>query len=58
MNEYTYFTYWFIIAVAPVASTASVAEVPAVPHAQQFHTQDEFGNLAFGYSSPNSARYT
>ena len=31
--------------------------MPAVPHAQQFHTQDEFGNLAFGYSSPNSARY-
>merc|ERR1711992_81909 len=45
------------VATAPVASTASVAEVPAVPHAQQFHTQDEFGNLAFGYSSPNSARY-
>jgi len=42
--------------VAPVASTASVAAVPAAPHAQQFHTQDEFGNLAFGYSNPNSAR--
>jgi len=41
---------------APVAATASVAAVPAAPHAQQFHTQDEFGNLAFGYSNPNSAR--
>jgi len=41
---------------APVVSGASVAAVPAAPHAQQFHTQDEFGNLAFGYSNPNSAR--
>jgi len=48
-----------VIAAAPVApavATASVAAVPAAPHAQQFHTQDEFGNLAFGYSNPNSAR--
>jgi len=43
-------------AVAPGVATASVAAVPAAPHAQQFHTQDEFGNLAFGYSNPNSAR--
>jgi len=43
-------------AVAPAVATASVAAVPAAPHAQQFHTQDEFGNLAFGYSNPNSAR--
>jgi len=42
--------------VAPAVATASVAAVPAAPHAQQFHTQDEFGNLAFGYSNPNSAR--
>jgi len=44
------------LAAAPAVATASVAAVPAAPHAQQFHTQDEFGNLAFGYSNPNSAR--
>jgi len=42
--------------VAPAVATASVTAVPAAPHAQQFHTQDEFGNLAFGYSNLNSAR--
>ena len=48
-----------VAAVAPAVpvSTASVAAVPAAPHSQQFHTQDEFGNLAFGYSNPNSARH-
>merc|ERR550534_2810459 len=53
-----------IIAAAPLAApapllpnTASVVAAPAVPHAQQFHTQDEFGNLAFGYSNLNSARH-
>jgi len=45
-----------VVAAAPAVATAGVAGVPAAPHAQQFHTQDEFGNLAFGYSNPNSAR--
>merc|ERR1719245_1859113 len=47
-----------LAAPAPLLpNTASVVAAPAVPHAQQFHTQDEFGNLAFGYSNLNSARH-
>lgn len=52
------------LAAAPLAApapllgnTASVVAAPAAPHAQQFHTQDEFGNLAFGYSNGNSAAH-
>merc|ERR1719245_2579159 len=47
-----------LAAPAPLLpNTASVVAAPAVPHAQQFHTQDQFGNLAFGYSNLNSARH-
>jgi len=47
-----------LAAPAPLLpNTASVVAAPAAPHAQQFHTQDEFGNLAFGYSNLNSARH-
>ena len=36
------------------------APVPAAPapgvHATQYHAQDEFGNVIYGYSNPNSAK--
>merc|ERR1719507_1864916 len=38
--------------VAPVTYAAPIA--PFV--GSQFHTQDEFGNLNYGYSNPNSAK--
>lgn len=43
---------------APVtyASTASIKAVPAAVHAQQYHSQDEFGNYAYGYDNPNSQK--
>lgn len=37
-------------------STSKVVAAPALPSTSQFHSQDEFGNLAFGYSNINSAR--
>merc|ERR1712212_919918 len=37
-------------------STSKVVAAPALPSAQQFHSQDELGNLAFGYANINSAR--
>ena len=46
-----------IIADGPVpVSTSKVVAAPALPSTSQFHTQDEFGNLAFGYANINSAR--
>ena len=45
------------IAVANVpVSTSKVVKAPALPSTSQFHKQDEFGNLAFGYANINSAR--
>jgi len=37
-------------------STSRVVSAPALPSASQFQTQDELGNLAFGYANINSAR--
>merc|ERR1712055_1144153 len=52
-----------IVAAAPAiidgpvpVSTSKVVAAPALPSAQQFHSQDELGNLAFGYANINSAR--
>ena len=54
-----------IVAAAPApaiidgpvpVSTSKVVAAPALPSTQQFHSQDEFGNLAFGYANINSAR--
>merc|ERR1712055_115810 len=50
------------VAVAPLAYAAPVAAAPvayAAPYAtvgSQFHAQDEFGNLNYGYSNLNSAK--
>lgn len=47
-------------AAAPVVAAAApavIAAAPAAPLAQQFHTQDEFGNVAHGYSNINSAKH-
>ena len=39
-------------AIAPAAvSTSRVVSAPAPPSASQFHNQDEFGNLAFGFAN-------
>merc|ERR1711981_1265921 len=45
-------------AALPVAavSTASLRAVPGAPTASQFRKGDEYGNQAFGYNNPNSAR--
>ena len=52
-----------IVAAAPAiidgpvpVSTSKVVAAPALPSTQQFHSQDELGNLAFGYANINSAR--
>merc|ERR1712018_703990 len=46
-----------VIVDGPVpVSTSKVVAAPALPSTSQFHSQDEFGNLAFGYSNINSAR--
>merc|ERR1711953_152920 len=54
-----------IVAAAPApaiidgpvpVSTSKVVAAPALPSTQQFHSQDEFGNLAFGYANISSAR--
>jgi len=51
--------------VAPVAYAAPVAAAPIAPYAapiapynvgSQFHAQDEFGNLNYGYANINSAK--
>merc|ERR1711881_674137 len=53
-----------VVAAAPVAlaaapipvSTSRVIAAPALPQASQFQSQDEFGNLAYGYANINSAK--
>jgi len=54
-----------VAAPAPVAvaapasglvSTASVRAAPGAPTTSQFRKGDEYGNEAFGYNNPNSAR--
>merc|ERR1712198_293654 len=52
-----------IVAAAPAiidgpvpVSTSKVVAAPALPSTRQFHSQDELGNLAFGYANINSAR--
>jgi len=46
------------VAVAPVDpvpySTTVVKAVPAAATSSQYHAQDEFGNVAYGYKNPNS----
>ena len=47
------------VAVAPVVdpapySTTVVKAVPAAATSSQYHAQDEFGNVAYGYKNPNS----
>merc|ERR1712136_18880 len=49
-----------IVAAAPAiidgpvpVSTSKVVAAPALPSTQQFHSQDELGNLAFGYANIN-----
>ena len=43
-------------APAPVASTGRIIPAIAPPLTSQFQSQDEFGNLAYGYANPNSAK--
>lgn len=43
------------IAAAPV-STSRLIAAPALPQTSQFQSQDEFGNLAYGYANHNSAK--
>lgn len=43
-------------APAPYASTSVVQAVPAAATSSQYHAQDEFGNVAYGYKNPNSAK--
>jgi len=43
------------VVAAPV-STSRVIAAPGIPLANQFQSQDEFGNLAFGYANPHSAK--
>merc|ERR1711902_455896 len=43
------------VAAAPV-STSRLVAAPALPQASQFQSQDEFGNLAYGYANINSAK--
>jgi len=46
-----------VVAAPAVASTvATVKAVPANVHAQQYHSQDEFGNFEYGYDNPNSQK--
>ena len=45
--------------VAPAQAPAPVAPIQAPVEgvvASQYHAQDEFGNVVYGYSNPNSAR--
>merc|ERR1712027_277562 len=46
----------FLPAVAKAADAEVVAAAPALPQTSQFQSQDEFGNLAYGYSNLNSAK--
>lgn len=44
-------------APAPVAPAASpIVPAPGGVVASQYHAQDEFGNVVYGYSNPNSAK--
>merc|ERR1712018_695056 len=43
------------VAAAPV-STSRLIAAPALPQTSQFQSQDEFGNLAYGYANHNSAK--
>ena len=46
-----------VVAAGPVpVSTSKVVAAPSLPSTSQFHSQDEFGNLAFGYSNLISSR--
>jgi len=52
-----------VVAAAPVAvaapvpvSTSRLVAAPALPQTSQFQSQDEFGNLAYGYANINSAK--
>jgi len=45
-----------VAAPAAAVSTASLRAVPGAPTASQFRKGDEYGNQAFGYNNPNSAR--
>merc|ERR1712001_539469 len=44
------------VAIAAPVSTGRVIAAPALPQTSQFQSQDEFGNLAYGYSNLNSAK--
>merc|ERR1712133_129076 len=49
-----------LVASAPVTTVAAAPGpyvVPAAPLANQFHSQDEFGNNVYGYSNINSAKH-
>merc|ERR1712226_1361977 len=43
------------VLAAPL-STGRVIAAPALPQSSQFQSQDEFGNLAYGYANLNSAK--
>merc|ERR1711981_1145453 len=45
-----------VAAPAAAVPTASLRAVPGAPTASQFRKGDEYGNQAFGYNNPNSAR--
>merc|ERR1712002_200727 len=45
-------------AAAPVAAPVAYAGYPVAPLTQQFHSQDEFGNVAHGYNQLNAAAHT
>merc|ERR1711981_1242994 len=46
------------VAAAPVAYAAAAPVIAAAPYTagSQFHAQDEFGNLNYGYANINSAK--
>jgi len=46
-----------IIPAAPVTYAATAPIIPAPTPSQQFHAQDEFGNVAHGYANINSAKH-
>merc|ERR1712142_55710 len=39
------------------AAPAAIAPLPIAPLTQQFHSQDEFGNIGYGYTNINSAKH-
>merc|ERR1711931_235599 len=46
--------------MGPIAHPVQVAQLKAVPSApasQQYHSQDEFGNYAYGYANQNSEKH-